>query len=324
MLRRDFLFRSGLLATAAALQSVRLRADTLSERPPTRELTVADFHAARRSVAIGPTQLAYVEQGTGEVALFLHGYPLNGFQWRGAMARLAPMRRCIAPDLMGLGYTDAPADADLSPHAQAARMIGLLNQLGIAQVDLVSNDSATGIAQLMIAAQPQRVRSLLLTNGDVQTNSPPAALQPFLEKARRNEEPAWFERHLIDNDFARSREGIGNAYQTPDRVLTHGVIECYFRPLVSSPKRRQQSQQYGLAMLPNPLPAIEPKLRQFQPPVRIVWARDNELFPDRWAHWLDQTFPNSRGIRFVDNARLFFPEEQPALIAEEARTLWLT
>jgi haloalkane dehalogenase len=38
--------------------------------------------------------------------------------------------------------------------------------------------------------------------------------------------------------------------------------------------------------------------------------------------WLDRTFPKSRGIRFVDDAKLFFPEERPGLIAEEARKLW--
>jgi haloalkane dehalogenase len=41
-----------------------------------------------------------------------------------------------------------------------------------------------------------------------------------------------------------------------------------------------------------------------------------------WAEWLDRTFPNSRGIRRVEGAKPFFPEEQPDLIAAEARTLW--
>ncbi|MDR3447436.1 alpha/beta fold hydrolase [Dyella sp.] len=318
MLRRDFLIHSGLLAAAAALQPLYAQDDTSRFRA----FTSSEFHAARQFVQVGPDKVAFVEQGAGDAALFLHGYPLNGFQWRGSMARLASIRRCIAPDLRGLGYTDAPADADLSPHAQAAMIIALLDKLGVRDVDLISNDSATGIAQLIIASHPQRVRSWLATNGDVQTNSPPAALLPFLEKARRNEVSAWFEHHLTDNHFARSHDGIGNAYHDPDRVLTHDVIETYFRPLVSSPKRRQQGQQYGLAMFPNPLPAIEPALRQFQRPVRMVWARDNELFPDRWAHWLDQTFPHSRGIRFVNDAQLFFPEEQPELMAGEALALW--
>ena len=322
MSRRDFLLQSTLLSIAATLQPLRAFAAASSDHLHTKEFSVADFHAARRFVQIGASKVAYVEQGAGDTALFLHGYPLNGFQWRGIMARLATLRRCVAPDLLGLGYTDAPGDADLSPRAQMAMVLAFMDKLGIGQADFVANDSSTGIAQLIIAEHPERVRSLLATNGDVHTNSPPETLAPFLEKCRRNEAQAWFEQHLTDNDFARSRDGIGNAYHAPERALTHDIIENYFRPLVSSPKRRQQGQQYGLAMLPNPLPATEPRLRQFGKPVRIVWARNNELFPDRWAHWLDQTFPGSRGIRFVDDAQLFFPEENPDLIAAEARALW--
>jgi pimeloyl-ACP methyl ester carboxylesterase len=75
-------------------------------------------------------------------------------------------------------------------------------------------------------------------------------------------------------------------------------------------------------MLPNPLPAAAPALRRFDKPVRMVWARNNELFGDEWATWLDHAFPKSRGVRFVEDANLFFPEERPDLIAEEARKLW--
>ena len=44
--------------------------------------TAAEFHAARRFVETPFGRIAYVERGRGPVALFLHGLPLNGFQWR--------------------------------------------------------------------------------------------------------------------------------------------------------------------------------------------------------------------------------------------------
>jgi haloalkane dehalogenase len=78
------------------------------------EWTPAQFHAARRFVKLPVGRIAYVERGAGPAAIFLHGYPLNGFQWRGPMARLSDLRRCIAPDLMGLGYSEIPAGTSLS------------------------------------------------------------------------------------------------------------------------------------------------------------------------------------------------------------------
>ncbi len=322
MLRREFLKTLAVSATASASNLAWSAQPHATARPSPAAWSPAEFHAARRYAGLAQGRIAYVERGRGPVALFLHGYPLNGYQWRAPMAALADERRCLAPDLMGLGYTDVAADADLSPAAQAAMLIALLDHLRIDEADIVANDSATGIAQLLAAAHPRRVRSLLLTNGDVDSNSPPAKLMPFLEQARRGEAVLWFDRHLADNAFARSRQGIGNAYHAPGRVLTQALIETYFRPLVAPGKRRRQGEEYGLDMFPNPLPAIRERLRAFDRSVRIVWGRDDDLFPGEWAHWLDRTFPASRGIRFVDRARLFFPEEYPEIIVEEARGLW--
>ncbi len=44
----------------------------------------------------------------------------------------------------------------------------------------------------------------------------------------------------------------------------------------------------------------------------------------QWAEWLDKTFPHSQGIRRVEEGNLFFPEEMPDVIAEEATRLWKT
>jgi hypothetical protein len=40
------------------------------------------------------------------------------------------------------------------------------------------------------------------------------------------------------------------------------------------------------------------------------------------AEWLDRTLPSSRGIRRIEDAKLFFPEEMPDMIAKEAKQLW--
>lgn len=323
MFRREFL--KTLAVAAAAPVSTRMVLLAEAAAVPRKGLAVwtpTEFHAARQFAELPQGRIAYVERGSGPVALFLHGYPLNGYQWRAPLAELAGERRCLAPDLMGLGYSDVTADADLSPIAQTAMLITLLDHLRIDQADIVANDSSTGIAQLMAAHHPQRVRSLLLTNGDVDTNSPPEKLMPFLEQARRGEAVLWFDQHVGDYAFARSRNGIGNAYHAPERVLTNELIETYFRPLVAPGKRRKQGEEFGLDMFPNPLPAVREQLRAFDKPVRMVWGRDDDLFPVEWAHWLDRTLPGSRGIRFVDQARLFFPEEYPGIMVEEARRLW--
>jgi haloalkane dehalogenase len=129
-------------------------------------------------------RIAYVERGTGPAALFLHGFPLNGFQWRGALERLSPYRRCVAPDFLGLGYTEVAEGQSAAADAQADMLVELLDTLSIDSVDVVANDSGGAVAQLLVTRHPERVRTLLLTKCDVENDSPPAVVVPVIELAR--------------------------------------------------------------------------------------------------------------------------------------------
>ncbi len=285
-------------------------------------LDAAAFRASRRFVPTPFGRIAAVERGSGPAALFLHGFPLNGFQWRGSLERLASHRRCLAPDFMGLGYTDAPDQQDLSPQAQTDMLAAFLDELSIPAVDLVANDSGGTIAQLFVVQHPDRVRTLLLTNCDVHENSPPAQLHNSIETARAGDYDQKMARHLEDHAYARSPNGIGgSAYMDPAN-FTDEAIDYYFSPLVESPLRRAQLNRYLAAFEPNPLLAIEPALQRCTTPTRMVWGTADQLFPVVWAEWLDRTLPESRGVRLVEGGKLFWPEELPDLLAEEARALW--
>jgi hypothetical protein len=50
--------------------------------------------------------------------------------------------------------------------------------------------------------------------------------------------------------------------------------------------------------------------------------RSDVVFAKSSPDWLAHAFPNSRGVRLVDHAKLSFPEEQPDLVAAEAGRLW--
>jgi pimeloyl-ACP methyl ester carboxylesterase len=278
----------------------------------------------RRELDVAPHgRIAWLEQGAGQVALFLHGFPLNAWQWRGVLERLAPHRRCIAPDFMGLGYSEVPDGTDLSPMAQARMLMALLDRLGVGRVDLVANDSGGAIAQLVAATWPERVRTLLLSNCDVHTNCPPPALAPMIAAAHAGVLADQFiQRNLDEPGFAQGAEGLGGLAYTRPHELSDETVAHYFAPLVSSPLRKAQFHQYLLALEANPLLAVEPALRSFWRPVRMVWGSADPLFPLEWAYWLDRLFIRSQGVRVVPGARLFFPEEEPDLVAEEALSLW--
>ncbi len=282
------------------------------------------FHASRRFATTSFGRIAYVERGAGAAALFLHGLPLNGFQWRGALERLSPYRRCIALDSMGLGYSEIPDGQSLAPEAQAGMVAALLDTLGIGAVDLVASDSGGAVAQIVVARYPARVRTLLLTNCDVNDDSPPPGLRPVIAASRAG---TFVDQVLVpqlqDHTRVRLATGLAGCCYTNPLQLTDEAIECYLAPLASSPRRKAQLHEYCIALDRNPLMAIEPALRRSQTALRVVWGTGDTIFNPASPEWLHRTFPRSRGVRRLAGANLFFPEEMPEIIAEELRALWL-
>src|SRR5262249_45360534 len=135
--RRFVQLAGGLAAVCAAGRSLPSFACANNTRP----LTTADYRLMRRFAAMECGRVAYLDRGKGRVALFLHGFPLNSYQWRGLIARVQHQRRCITPDFLGLGYTEVNSGQSITPKAQATMLAALLDRLSIQEVDLVANDS---------------------------------------------------------------------------------------------------------------------------------------------------------------------------------------
>jgi pimeloyl-ACP methyl ester carboxylesterase len=88
-------------------------------------MQASEFQSSRKFVQTAFGRIAYVERGSGPVALFVHALPLCGYQWRYALDELSSMRTCVAPDMMGLGYSEIPARCSLHSwtHARSRRLI---------------------------------------------------------------------------------------------------------------------------------------------------------------------------------------------------------
>jgi pimeloyl-ACP methyl ester carboxylesterase len=278
--------------------------------------------ATQHKVDIPSGRIAYTEQGKGPVALFVHGVLLNGYLWRHQLEGLSDIRRCIAVDLLAHGATEIADDQDVSVTANANMIREFLDGLKIDRVDLVGNDSGSGIAQIFAALYPERVRSLTLTNGDTHDNWPPEAFKPFLKMAAAGGLSGTLNAMLADKNVYRSPQALGPAYEHPEQVSDE-AIERYLRPLVENEQRTANLLRFLTEFDNQHTLAIEAKLKALKAPTLIVWGTDDIYFDVKWAYWLSEIIPGTKRRMEFDGARIFFPEERWKAFNTELRNHWL-
>jgi pimeloyl-ACP methyl ester carboxylesterase len=149
--------------------------------------------------------LSYQECGRGEPFLLLHGLSETSRAWQAVGRLLAPHFRIIAPDMLGFGGSDLPAD-DVYMEEQARAVKSLLDELGIASFFVAGHDFGGPVAMTLLRLYPElQVQGIVLSNTNMFTDTfvpPPlrAAGVPML---------GW----LIFKIMAGSRFGLWMTYR---------------------------------------------------------------------------------------------------------------
>jgi pimeloyl-ACP methyl ester carboxylesterase len=125
---------------------------------------------------------------------------------------------------------------------------------------------------------------------------------------------------LADVTVARSA-GFGSAYARPE-ALAPETVAAYLGPLVASPEAVRDLERFLATFDCAQTVAVYDRLRRLDVPTLIMWGTDDAFFDVRWAYWLRDTIPGSRRVIEVPGGRLFFPEEEPDLVADALRAHW--
>jgi pimeloyl-ACP methyl ester carboxylesterase len=271
------------------------------------------FHCCRRravcntgvvpEVTINGHEFFYREQGSGPVALFIHGFPLDSTMWLEQFDALSDVRRCIAPDLHGFGRSAPSVRSVLTMEDHAFDLAKLLEALGLEQVDLVGLSMGGYIALAFAERFPERLRTLALVDTKATEDSTDA-------KAGRD---AAAERVADEgrSGFAADMIGllVAESASTWTRARLRTMIEA-------TPAESTVAALEGMKQRPDRTETLS----NLPVPVAVVVGEHDVLSPIAEA---DHMAVAAGGVlTVVPDAGHMSPIEDPVAVAAALRTLW--
>ncbi|HLV78562.1 MAG TPA: alpha/beta hydrolase [Marinobacter sp.] len=208
------------------------------------------------------------DRGEGFPLMMIHGSGPGvtaWANWRLVIPELAKKRRVVAPDMLGFGYSERPADQIYNRERWVAHTIGVMDELGLEQVDLVGNSFGGGLALALAIEYPQRVRRLVLM-GSVGVSFPITkgldevwGYQPSLEAMRRLMDVFAYDKSLLTDELAEMR------YQASIRPGFHESFAAMF----PAPRQRWVDS----------LASSDEAIRALPHETLILHGREDEVIP---------------------------------------------
>lgn len=117
----------------------------------------------RKTIKVGETEqefMSYIDEGTGDPVLFLHGAPSSSFLWRNVIPYLADNARVLAPDWMGSGDSGSAQEDDYSYLNQLRYLESFVDQLDLNNITLVLHDWSPVVALIYAHQNQEKIKAI--------------------------------------------------------------------------------------------------------------------------------------------------------------------
>jgi pimeloyl-ACP methyl ester carboxylesterase len=257
-------------------------------------------------------QVAYRDEGHGDVLLLIHGMAGSSDTWRSVIGQLSKKFRVIAPDLLGHGRSAKPR-GDYSLGAFAVWLRDFLDELGVSHATVVGHSLGGGVAMQFAYQHPDyATRLILISSGGLGPDvgwvlrllSAPGAelvlpiIAPKPVLTAGNKLRAWF--RGVGVHSPRGAE-MWSAYSSLSDAATR---EAFLRTLRSVVDYRGQAVS-ALSRL---------KLRE-ELPVMAIWGERDDIIPVNHAYAAREARADSR-LEVLPDVGHFAQVEAPTEVVE--------
>ena len=272
-------------------------------------------------LALGKLRYHYVDEGSGDPVVMVHGNPTWSFFFRRLIGALSTQYRTIAPDHMGCGLSDKPDDYtyDFRLGRRVADFGALMDHLALERVTLVVHDWGGMIAMAWAVANPNRIARLVVTNT--------AAFFPPGKKAIPWR--LWIIRNL--GSFATPAVLYGNLFargaihMAPYKRLSKAVKQGLLAPY-NCPRNRLATLRFvqDIPLVPGDsgyeiVSHVEQHLHTLSHlPMLILWGRHDFVFDvDYYNEWC-RRFPHADHYLW-DDAGHYLMEDVPERVIRHVK-----
>jgi pimeloyl-ACP methyl ester carboxylesterase len=239
-----------------------------------------------KTLEVNGLKIAYREAGdTNKPAIvLLHGYPSSSHQYRKVLDQLSEEYHLIAPDYPGYGNSDfpSPKDYEYTFDNIAATIDAFLEKKEIRSYAIMMQDYGAPIGFRIATKHPERVTAIINQNGN--------AYEEGLGKGWESIRALWLNRNENTETALLSAftlEGLKWQYTHGTRNPENVNPDCWHLDYLRM--SRPDAHKVNLDLwfdYQNNLklyPIWQEYLRKYQPPMLIVWGKNDAYFPESGA-----------------------------------------
>ena len=253
-------------------------------------------------------RMHYVEEGTGDPIVLLHGEPTWGFLYRRMIPGLAAAGRVLAPDLFGFGRSDKPLSQDdytYDAHFRSIERFAL--ELDLRELTLVVHDWGGPIGLRFAVAHPDRVARLVILNTGVGVGAPSEPWLRFRALVREVGSEFTASRLVQVACVSRLDDDAIRGYDAPFPVGEAKAGALAFPELVPT----EPDHPSAAAML-----EVRDALSRWEKPALVLFSDSDRVFSPAHAERMADHIPGALPAEIVAGAGHFLQEDRGEEIAE--------